>query len=494
MSAYRELEARFRRRALLDEAAAVLHWDMSAMMPEGGAEARAEQLAILRRLSHESITDPALADLLPGAMADSALDGWQRANLREMRRDWLHAVAVPSGLVEELSRATSACETLWRVARAKADFGLLLPSFVRLVTLVRELAAAKADRLGLEPYDSLLDAHEPGRTAAAIAPLFDDLARFLPAFIDKVIARQAGERVHVPEGPFPAAAQRALGERLMAKLGFDFAHGRLDQSLHPFCGGVPEDVRVTTRYDEARFQKSLMAIFHETGHALYEQGLPKRWRRQPVGAARGMGVHESQSLVIEMQVCRGRPFLAFAAPLLREAYGGSGPAWEPDNLYRLYTRVERDFIRVDADEATYPLHVILRFRLERAIVEGRLEPGDLPQAWGEGMTELLGLTPADDGQGCLQDIHWYDGAWGYFPTYTLGAMMAAQLFEAATAAEPDVLAGVARGDFAPLLAWLRRNVHERASLLETDELMVEATGRPLDPGTFKRHLAARYLG
>jgi carboxypeptidase Taq len=279
----------------------------------------------------------------------------------------------------------------------------------------------------------------------------------------------------------------------MEVLGFDFAHGRLDESAHPFTGGVPDDVRITTRYDEGDFTKSLMAVLHETGHALYELGLPRAWRYQPVGRARGMTVHESQSLLIEMQACRSRAFLELAAPILREAFGGEGPAWEPENLARIYTEVKPDFIRVDADEVTYPAHVILRYRLEKQMVAGGLEVADLPAAWGAEMKGLLGIVPPNDRLGCLQDIHWPDGAWGYFPTYTLGAMTAAQLFEAAQRADPDVYPGIGRGDFGPLRAWLRSNVHGQGSLLSTEDLLVHATGRPLDAGIYLAHLRARYL-
>jgi len=235
-------------------------------------------------------------------------------------------------------------------------------------------------------------------------------------------------------------------------------------------------------------------VLHETGHALYERGLPKPWRGQPVGEALGMSVHESQSLLIEMQVCRSQGFLEYAAPLIRAAFNGSGAAWEPDNLYRLYTTVAPGFIRVDADEVTYPAHVILRYRLERALIEGDMEVPDIPAAWNQGMERMLGVSPPSDREGCLQDLHWYDGAWGYFPTYTLGAMTAAQLFKAAKKAVPGIEPRIAKGDFQPLFRWLKTNVHAKGSLLPARELLIEATGRALDPEVFKAHLKARYLG
>ena len=490
---YQDLEALFGRIGRLGEAAAVLHWDSSTMMPAGGAEARAEQLAALNLAQHEMLTDEATGDLLAAA-AGIDMDPWQAANLREMARRRAHATAVEPRLVEAFTKACTATEMVWREARPNDDFKLVLPHLESILALVREVAAAQADALGTTPYDALLDEYEPGGRADRIDPLFDDLAAFLPDFTDRVLARQAAGPDPLPlDGPFDRTAQRALAERFMQALGFDFAHGRLDESLHPFCGGVPDDVRITTRYEDADFTKALMGVLHETGHALYERGLPEGWRGQPVGHARGMSLHESQSLLVEMQVCRSRPFLDYAAPLIRAAFDRDGAAWQPDNLYRHYTRVERGFIRVDADEATYPGHVILRYRLEQAMLAGDLAPADLPGAWAEGMRELVGVTPPDDRRGCLQDIHWYDGAWGYFPTYTLGAMTAAQLYDAARRDVPDLEAAIAAGDFRPLMSWLRRNVHAQASLLDGDALIAQATGRALDPAVFKAHLEKRYL-
>lgn len=493
--AYTALERRFHRLSVLGGIGGILHWDQSVLMPEGAAEARGEQVATLDVLAHEMLTAPEMADLLDAAGAE-ALTDWPAANLALMRRQHAHATAVPADLVEAHSKACSACEMVWRSARRDSDFPAVLPHLREVVRLTREMAAAKAAALRLDPYDALLDRYDPGNRAARIDPAFDDLAAFLPPLLEKVLERQRGEPpVVLPQGPFPTDRQAALGRRLMTAAGFDFSRGRLDVSLHPFCGGGPDDIRITTRYDEADFTQSLMGVLHETGHALYELGLPPApWRHQPIGQARGMTVHESQSLLVEMQACRSPAFLEFAAPLIRAAFGVSGPAYDPAMLRRLYTRVERGFIRVDADEVTYPLHVILRYRLERAIVAGDLEVGDLPGAWGDAMRDLLGVTPPDDRLGCLQDIHWYDGAIGYFPTYTLGAMMAAQLFASATEQQPDTLPGIARGDFAPLVGWLRANVHAHGSRYSADELLQRATAAPLSTAAFKAHLERRYLG
>jgi carboxypeptidase Taq len=495
MTAYRQLEALFRRIGAIEGAISMLHWDAAAMMPAGGAAARAEQLATLRVISHKHLTAPEIADLVAEAESESdALDEWQRANLREMRRRRVHAAALPDTLVEEESHACSECEAVWRNARAQNDFAAVLPLLERVLRLEREIAAIKAEHLGSSPYEALLDLYEPGGSVATIDRLFGELMRFLPDLLERILTRQAAFPSSLaPSGPFPTELQRRVGMRLMEHIGFDFTSGRLDVSAHPFCGGTPDDVRITTRYDENDFARALMGVLHETGHALYQRGLPAEWRLQPVGRARGMAVHESQSLLLEMQVCRSPAFLTFAAPILRETFAGNGPGWDAQVLHRRQIRVQRSLIRVDADEVTYPAHVILRYRLEGAMIAGDLAPADLPGAWAEGLRQLLGIAPASDREGCLQDIHWYDGIWGYFPTYTLGALIAAQLFEAAREAIPDVLGAIAQGEFTPLFGWLREKVHSKGSLLSTAELVETATGRALGTASFERHLHDRYL-
>ena len=493
-AAYAQLEARFKRLSLIRESASLLEWDMQTLMPSGGAAARTEQLAALSVMAHELLTDARTGDLLQGAAQPDGLDAWQQANLRVMTREWRHASAVPADLVEARSKANSECEMRWRAARPANDFKGLLPLLQRVLDLARETAAAKGEALGLDPYDALIDQYEPGARQAEITPLFDQLAGVLPDLITRILDKQArGPATRKPAGPFPAAKQMALARRLMEAVGFDFNHGRLDTSAHPFCSGVPDDIRMTTRWNEADFLPGLMGVLHETGHAMYERGLPQKWRSQPVGGALGMGLHESQSLIVEMQASRSRDFIAWLAPQAAEAFGGSGAEWSADNLVRIYGKVARSLIRVDADEVTYPCHIILRYRLEQALIGDQLKLGDLPGAWAEGMRALLDIVPTDDKDGCLQDIHWPGGGFGYFPSYTLGAMNAAQLFDAAKRAKPEIPASLGCGDFAPLMAWLRENVHSKGSLLNAHELLTEATGKPLDPQVFLGHLRARYL-
>lgn len=494
MTPYQGLERRFSRLSALEGAAGILGWDSQTLMPDGAAEARGEQLAILHGLAHDILTAPETADALHAAESDADLDEWPAANVREMRRAQAHAAAVPRDLVEANSRAVSRSEMVWREARRDADFSRLAPYLAEVLRLQREIGRAKGEALGLDPYDALLDGYDPGMRRATIDPLFSDLTGWLPGLIARAREIQAARPMSLPlAGPFDVSVQRDLGLALMTALGFDFARGRLDISLHPFCGGATDDVRITTRYDAGDFGRALMGVLHETGHALYEQGRPAPWRHQPVGAARGMSLHESQSLIVEMQACRSPEFFVYLAPLLRKAFGRTGPEWEPANLHALHTRVQPGFIRVDADEATYPAHILLRYRLETAMIAGDLAVADLPGAFDDGMRELLGLAVPDDRMGCLQDIHWPSGSFGYFPTYTLGAMAAAQLFRAARAAAPELPDRLARGDFAPLRGWLRTNVHAVGSLLGTDDILTRATGAPLGTNAFRAHLEARYL-
>jgi carboxypeptidase Taq len=433
--------------------------------------------------------------LIAAAGEESELDEWQRANLREIDRAHTQATALPAALVVERSRLSTRCEQTWRTARAANDWRAIESLLGELIELTREMAAALGSVNRLSPYDALIDRYQPGMTQAQIDPIFGELRAFLPGLVDRIIEQRPKPVPLV--GPFPRSNQEALARVLMSKIGFDFEHGRLDTSHHPFCGGDPDDTRITTRYDEDDFLSSMLAVLHETGHAMYEQGLPRAWRGQPVGDAAGMAVHESQSLLMEMQVCRGREFLGFAAPIIREHLAGAAtnaPAWHADNLYLASTQVQRGLIRVDADEVTYPLHVILRYELEQALVSGDLVVGDIPDAWDERMRHYLGRsTKGDFRDGCMQDVHWFAGLFGYFPSYTMGAVIAAQLFAAVRRDRPDAVAALARGDFAPLLTWLRTNVHGRGRLVGTDQLLIDATGAPLSSAAFKAHLQARYI-
>ena len=490
---YAALHERFRRIGDLNHALAMLSWDEAVMMPAGGGGVRGEALATLAGMVHELTAAPETGELVDAA-AQQRLDPWQAANVAKIRHGWDAARAVPAGLVRALSLATSACEQTWRVARAENDWPAVVDPLRRVVDLTREKASALAAAFDCEPYDALLDDYEPGLTRADVDPVFAELGAALPGMVDDALARQPTARM--PQGPFPIERQAALGRALMTELGFDFNRGRLDVSHHPFCGGDPDDTRITTRYNEDDFLESMFAVLHETGHAMYEQGLPVDWRNQPVGHAGGMALHESQSLLMEMQVCRDEPFIEFAAPIIQRTLLGAETdeaEWRPDNLAKLAAKVERGYIRVDADELTYPLHVILRYRLETALLDGGLQVDEIPDAWNEAMSASLGLSTAGNfADGCMQDVHWFAGLIGYFPSYTLGAVMAAQIFRAARDGIPGLDDAVREGRFGILFDWLREHVHGRGSLRPSMELVAEVTGSRLGTDAFLNHLRIRY--
>jgi len=486
------LNATFKRLHHFSHLSSIASWDQAAMMPAKGNEARAAAMAELQVLMHQTLTDPALKALFSEAAAAELPDADQ-ASLAEMQREWALVNRLPQDLVEAQSLAGARCEHAWRTQRKANDWQGFLGNFREVVKLARQEAKFLADATGTTPYEALMDKFEPGMSEAAITQLFGDVKTWLPDLISKVIAKQQNETVVAATGPFAIDKQRALGVEVMALLGFDFEGGRLDISTHPFCGGVPQDVRITTRYNEATFAPSLMGIIHETGHARYEQRLPRDTLHLPVGRARSMGIHESQSLSFEMQLARNPAFLQLIAPLVKKHLGDQ-PAFDAANLARMITRVHRGLIRVDADELTYPAHVILRFEIERALIASEIEAEDIPALWTDKMQSYLGVDVAGNFEnGCMQDIHWPSGMFGYFPSYTLGAMYAAQYFATIRKLHPDMDTRIAGGDLSPVMDWLEANIWSQASRWSTDALVTRATGEPLNASHFRKHLEARYL-
>ena len=490
--AYTDLQQRHQRLHRLSHLQALGQWDQSANMPAKGNEARSLALAEMGGLLHQLATEPQLQALLTAAQAE-ALSDEEAANLREMQRFWRASNALPQSLVEAKSLATSRCEHAWRTQRPANDWAGHLVNLREVVRLAREEADCLAQSSGLSRYDALMDQYEPGMRSAEVDLLFSELRVWLPGLIQAAQARQASQVTLQPQGRFDKAAQRALGLDAMRLVGFDFEAGRLDESSHPFCGGVPEDVRMTTRYREDNFLPSLMGVIHETGHGRYEQNLPRAWLGQPLAQARSMGLHESQSLSFEMQLGSHPAFAQLLSPLVMQHLGAQA-AFEPANLNRLLTRVSPGLIRVDADEVTYPAHVILRYEIERALIEGQIECEDIPALWDSKMMELLGLdTRGNYKDGCMQDVHWAAGLFGYFPCYTLGAMYAAQWFASMRRSLPTLDASIAAGDLQPVFGWLQEHIWSQGSRWETPDLVRRASGETLNPAHFKAHLQSRYL-
>lgn len=490
---FQRLDELCRRLAALEHALAILGADEATHMAVGGGEDRADAMAALAGMLHRQATDPAVGDWIAAAEGEPLSDE-QAAALRELKRSYVNMTSLPTDFVERQTRTRLRCEQLWRDLRARNDWVNFQPALEGVVSLVREEAAMRAAVLGLDPYDALIEQHDPGNRAAPIEALFADLKAFLVGFVPAVLEKQAARLAARPRramaGPYAVDRQRELGLALMAAVGFDFKHGSLSVSHHPFCGGVPSDVRITTRYRSNEFLSALMGVLHETGHALYEQGLPHKWTHWPVGRSRGMAVHESQSLFQEMQVARNPAFWRWALPLLERHLG---EAWSLDEILPHVHHVERGLIRVDADEATYPLHVILRFEIERDLVGGRIEVADIPELWDVKMRQSLGLSTIDIPQdGPMQDVHWPSGAFGYFPSYTMGALIAAQQWAALSRAMPDIDDDLAAGRFERLNDWRRQRVWSLGSTFTTPELIERATGGPLDATHFKTHLRRRY--
>ncbi|MBE9537486.1 MAG: carboxypeptidase M32 [Proteobacteria bacterium] len=499
MSSYQKLEDHFREIANFEHASGILDWDNAAMMPSGSADVRAAATASLSVHIHKLSTDSRIPDWVGEAKGEQ-LDEWQVANVREIERGFTMNAAIPADLVEALSTAASNGEQAWRSMREKNNWQDFKPYLDEIFKLSREQGQALGDASGKSPYDALISIYQQGIETKDIDPIFTDLKAFLPDVVQAVVERQnmAGNLVTIPRG-ISIEKQRALGLATMETLGFDFNRGRLDVSHHPFCGGAAGDVRLTTRYDEDSFLDSLQGVIHETGHALYEQNRPQAYLGQPVSEAMGMAMHESQSLFMEMQLGRGAEFIAYLAPLIRQqlapAASPDDKRWSSETLYAISTHVEPGLIRVHADECTYPAHVILRYEMEQQLIAGSMSVADIPDAWDASMQALLGLsTTGDYKDGCMQDVHWPSAGVGYFPTYTLGAIAAAQMKAALLRAAPDIDTQIARGDLSTTMNWLRDNIWSQGSLYGMQELMTNATGKALDVSDFKSHLKARYLG
>ena len=493
-SPYQQLEQEFRRLHAFRGATSLLRWDAAVMMPRGSADVRGEQLAALDAECHDLLTAPKVSRLIDRAQANEAqLEDWQLANLREMRRERDRAIATPLALVTRLARATSLAEVRWLEAKQGDDFALFAPHLEEVVALIRDKAAVLSQALGLAPYDALIDGFSPGFLSADIDLLFRPLSRRLPGLIREAIELQA-QRPPLPlDGKIGIGRQRALALEVMRALGFPFDRGRLDEASHAFTEGVWGDVRVTTRFDARDPFTGLMGVLHETGQAMYDLGLPSAWRDQPVGRDRGMALEESQSLLLEMLVGRSRPFLEWLRPLLEKHFGCTGPAWAPENLYRTLTLVQRSTVRADADELTYPVHIMVRYELEKEILAGTLPVRDLPEAWRSAFERRLGVRPATDTEGCLQDVHWAVGSFGYFPSYVLGSLIAAQIYESLRAEAEHIDADIAAGRFGGLFDWLRRHVHARGASVGAQQLIRDATGKPLGAAPWLRYAEAKYL-
>ncbi len=483
------LQARWADIADLTHAADVLEWDQFVNMPPGGARARGEQLGTLRRMAHERLTDPRAGEELAAAEAGSPPAG-VRTWLRAARREYERAARIPSALVAATSRAATEGYAAWVEAREHNDFSRFAPALARLLDLARE----RADAVGHngERYDGLLAEHEPEMRTERLRTIFGEIRRTLLPLIEAIGARPQPSRA-----PFrrrlAESGQLRAGEAAITAFGYDWRRGRQDRSVHPFSTAFgPGDARITTRLHPDDFAVGFYATLHEAGHALYEQGLPEAWARGPLGRAASTAVHESQSRLWENMVGRSLPFWEHFTPILRQCLPGAFDSASPGDLFLASNVVEPSLIRVEADELTYNLHVALRFELELALLHGDLPVADLPGAWNDAMLATFGIRPGDDLHGVLQDVHWSQGGFAYFPSYTLGNVLAAQWMDSAHRTLGDLDALFRRGEFGPLLMFLRTEIHARGAGPTPDELAEAVSGQMTHPGPYLRYLRAKF--
>lgn len=492
--AYRQLLQRIREAHVLASCGSLLSWDEATYMPPKGSAFRAEQMGLLARLGHEMTTAPIVGELLQEVATSELMrdpESEEAVNIREVGRAYHRAVKVPASLVEELARVTTRAQQIWREARQSSDYRLFSPIFASILKLLRE----KADAIGYQTtrYDALLDEYEPGATTAEITALFASLRQELVPLIQAIVSSGRKPKREILRREYPVERQRIFGEGAAAAVGFDFDAGRLDVSTHPFCSGIgPGDCRITTRYKVCSFNESFFGILHEVGHALYEQGLPQEHAGTPRGSFCSLGIHESQSRLWENQVGRGSPFWEHFFPRARQTFPQALRDVRLEDWMFALNDVEPSFIRVEADEATYNLHIILRFELEQALLSGDLPVEDVPSAWNEKFAHYFGLQVPGDSQGCLQDIHWSFGGLGYFPTYTLGNLYAAQFMERARQELPGMDEDFRRGEFLRLKSWLNEKVHAAGMRWRAGELCQRITGAPLSPRSLIQYLQAKY--
>lgn len=497
-AAYEHLKERYARMIKLGFTVGILSKDMETAMAEGSGNDRVEQIVALSETMHEMIADPKVACWLDEAEEEQdRISSDDRRNLALMRRSWVHEASLSQELASEISRLESEGQRLHTKYKKSGDWDKMKDWYVHSFKTMRHVAKMKQEALGMDtPYEALLDQFNTDVDEKEISQTFDSLAKKLKELLAAALDKQEQEGAPIPlSGTFPQAQQEILCRRLAEDIGFDFNRGRLDFiDGHPSSGGSPDDSRITAGCDEKNFLDAVSSTVHEAGHGMYEQGLPVDWRYQPAGRSMGMNIHETQSMVIEKAACKIPEFFSYLEHLAREIFDRpDDPALSADNMRRLVDRAHPSHIRVDADDLTYPAHVILRFEIERAIINGEEEPENIPSLWNDKMKELLGVVPDNPSQGHMQDVHWPTGAIGYFPAYTLGAMGAAQFFHAACRDKPEIRPQIAKGNFAPLKDWLNEKIHSQGSFLTTDALYESATGETLDERFLIELLKQRFL-
>ncbi|HWB20282.1 MAG TPA: carboxypeptidase M32, partial [Phycisphaerales bacterium] len=496
LSAYEELIRLVRDASLLGSSASILSWDQETMMPPGGVEHRSRQMAQLAKMSHAMGTSKRIGELLNTCERDAKLmrnpAGAEAANLREIRKDYDRRTKLPADLVEEEARLASVGQHIWAEARKESNFKKFQPTLEQIVDLLRRKAKCYGWAKDGEPWDALAEDYETGCTAKYVEGVFVPLRDRLQALLDDLMASKTKPSDAFNHFKVPIPQQEAFVKFVAGAIGFDFNRGRMDTSTHPFCGGSHcNDVRITTRYKDDCVNDALGSVMHECGHAIYEQGLLEKYIGTPMGTAVSLGIHESQSRMWENQVGRSKAFWKWLYPKMKDFLGPGVKKFSFDQIYGAANIVEPGFIRVDADEATYNMHVMVRFEIERALLAGDMQVKDIPGVWNAKYKEYLGLKVPNDRLGCLQDVHWSGTMMGYFPTYTLGNLYCAQFFEKALADMPSLPKHFEKGQFSELKSWLNTNIHAHGRRYTPADLCKKVTGKPLTADALMRHLEGK---
>ncbi|MDP7009695.1 MAG: carboxypeptidase M32 [Phycisphaerales bacterium] len=490
---YEQLLLHTKEANLIGATIALLHWDQEVKMPKKGIEYRADQISLVSKMQHERSTDPKIGEYLSACEANSDVmddpSSISAVNVREIRRRYDRATKLPSSLVEEEAKLSSKGQHAWAEARKNNEFSEFQPWLEKIVEMLQRKAECYGWAEGGEPWDALAEDYEPGCTAASVSEVFTPLRTKLQSLLDEIMGSQTKPSNAFNEVALPIDQQKTFVKMIAEQIGFDFNAGRLDESTHPFCSGTHcNDVRLTTRFHESNVNDAIGSTMHEAGHGMYEQGLLYEHVGTPMGTAVSLGIHESQSRMWENQVGRSEEFWRWCHPKMKDIFGAQVASLSFDDVYGGANIVRPDFIRVEADEATYNMHIMIRFELERLMMRGDLSVADLPDAWNQRYKEYLGIDVPNDTKGCLQDIHWSMTSMGYFPTYTLGNLYCAQFFETALEAHPDLYEQFAVGEFGTLKTWLNQNIHQRGQQYRASELCEVVTGSPLSSAPLMRHL------
>ncbi|MBD74222.1 MAG: carboxypeptidase M32 [Rickettsiales bacterium] len=492
MLAYKELKKIFYEQSILSDIDSILQWDLSTFMPERSRKERSKQLCLLSELKHRLFSSERTQKMFQEAKNEK-LSFKDAINFNEMLREYEYFTSFNSKFIEKKTKLISVCEGKWRDAKEKKNFNIVKNELTKLVDLIKEEGKILSEKFNCSVYDSLMKHYNYSFNSKEITKIFNDLEKFILKIYPRIKEKQKKECPFKQVPNLSEEMQFQISKFFMKKIGFKFQNGRIDKSLHPFCGGGTDDVRITTRLSKDNPFSSFEAVMHETGHGLYEQGLPVQWKNQPLGKSGDMVLHESQSLFVEMQIMKSKPFLKYFSQMLKDEFNISHEYSSDENLFKHFNRVKKSYIRVDADEVTYPLHIILRFELERKLFQNEFKVKDLPDIWNSNFEKIFGFKVDNDANGCLQDIHWYAGLFGYFPTYTLGAIISSQISWAIKNHIPKYDNLLEKGKFKFIVDWLRENIHSKGRLMLTKEIVKKATKEDVKLEFFKSYLKTKYL-